>query len=206
MVIFSVHIPAASTKHEVCTENAVTTKVNLKQWPGNIKAWIIVSRWHSGSSPEGKEGPCAVRRRLCGRRWWHRRGSKQKNQAALADAATLVLQTFGSLTTELSRLITVIFFPSYTVNPSLPLTVLTKLTLWRSVGKLDVPLQMTAGRCVCVISVRTAREVYSVQRPLNGLTPPTSLFITRLRPVVFILHPQRTNGRLVELRQVISVL
>jgi hypothetical protein len=71
---------------------------------------------------------------------------------------------------------------------------------------MDVPLQLTAGRCVCVISVRTAREVYAVQRPRNGLTPPTSLFITRLRPVVFIRHPQQTDGPLVELRQVINVL
>jgi len=47
---------------------------------------------------------------------------------------------------------------------------------------MDVPLQMTAGWCVCVISVRTVREVYSVQRPRNGLTPPTSLFIVDFAP------------------------
>ena len=107
VITFSFQIPAAAPR-----------------WPGKMKGWIIVSRWHSCSSPEGKEGHHAVRRRLCCRRWWYRRSSKQKNQAALADTATLVLETFGSLTTELSRLITVIFFPRCTFNPSLPLRVL----------------------------------------------------------------------------------
>lgn len=47
---------------------------------------------------------------------------------------------------------------------------------------MDAPLQMKVERCVCVISVSTERGVYSVQRPRNGLTPPTSFFIIDFAP------------------------
>jgi hypothetical protein len=163
MVIRSVHIPAAATTHEVCAENAATTNVNSKQWPGKMKVWIIVSRWHSDSSPEGKEGHYAVRRKLCGRRRWYQRSSKQKNQAAFADTASLVLETFGSLTTELPPLITVIFFPSYTFNPSLPPNWADSVTkCWK-----DGCSFTNDSRAMCLRHFRPygARSIFSTEAP-----------------------------------------
>jgi len=124
----------------------------------------------------------------------------------IADTTTLVFETFGSLTTDLSRLITVIFFPSYTFNPSLPLRVLdwagTATKCWED----GCPFT-NDSRAMCLRHFRPngARSIFSAEAPEWVNTAHLS-FYHGLRPFVFFLRPQRTNGPLVDLRHAINVL